>query len=92
MIEDAAVLQPFLGGIVSLREGAVPVEIAVTRTSPNFNRLLGVSPAMGRDFAPDEIGPGREQVIIWAHNLWRRLGAEPGIVGADVRLQGRPSG
>jgi putative ABC transport system permease protein len=90
LIEDAAGLQPFLGGILSLREGAVPMEIAVTRTSPNFLRLLGVSPAMGRDFAPDEIGPGREQVIILAHNLWRWLGADPGIIGADVRLQGRP--
>jgi putative ABC transport system permease protein len=99
VIEDAAGLQPFLGGIFALREGAEPMEIAVTWTSPNLFKLLGVSPAMGRSFAPDEIappfklgeiGPAPGQVIILTHQLWKRLGADPGIVGADVRLQGRP--
>src|SRR5499426_387547 len=98
VIEDAAGLQPFLGGIFALREGAEPMEIAVTWTSPNLFKLLGVSPALGRSFAPDEIappytpeiGPAPGQVIILTHHLWKRLGADPGIVGMDVRLQGRP--
>ncbi len=98
VIEDAAGLQPFLGGIFSLREGAEPMEIAVMRTSPNLFKLLGVSPALGRSFAPDEIappyaseiGPGPGQVIILTHQLWKRLGADSGIVGTNVRLQGRP--
>lgn len=90
VIEDAAGLQPFLGGIFALREGAEPMEIAVTRTSPNLFHLLGVAPALGRGFAPDEIGTGREQVMVLTHHLWNRLGADPGIVGRDVRLQNRP--
>jgi putative ABC transport system permease protein len=90
VIEDAAGLQPFLGGIFSLREGADPMEIAVTRTSPNLFDLLGIAPALGRGFASDEVGPGREQVMVLTHHLWNRLGANPGIVGTDVRLQGRP--
>ena len=99
VIEAAAGLQPFLGGVFSLREGAEPMEIAVTWTSPNFFDLLGVAPALGRSFAPDEIaprftpgeiGPAPGQVIILTHQLWKRLGADPGIVGTDVRLQGRP--
>jgi putative ABC transport system permease protein len=90
VIQDATGLQPFLGGIFSLREGNEPMEIAVTRTSPNLFHLLGVAPALGRSFAPDEAGPGREQVIVLTHHLWNRLGADPGIVGTDVRLQGRP--
>jgi putative ABC transport system permease protein len=89
-IQDAVGLQPFLGGIFSLREGVDPVEIAVTRTSPNLFHLLGVAPALGRSFAPGEIGPGREQVIVLTHHLWNRLGADPAIVGRDIRLQGRP--
>src|SRR5262249_29871854 len=71
-------------------EGAEPMEIAVTRTSTNLFHLLGVAPAMGRSFAPDEVGLGRGQVMVLTHHLWRRLGADPGIVGTDVRLQGRP--
>src|SRR5687767_9247271 len=90
VIEDAVGLQRFLGGIFSVREGGDPMEIAVTRTSPNLFDVLGVAPALGRGFAPDEVGPGREQVMVLTHGLWNRLGADPGIVGSDVRLQGRP--
>jgi len=90
VIEDAVGLQRFLGGIFSLREGEDPREIAVTRTSPNLFDVLGVAPALGRSFAPDEVGPGREQVMVLTHGLWTQLGADPGIVGRDVRLQGRP--
>ncbi len=90
IIEGAAGLQPFDGGIFSLREGADPMEIAVTRTSPNLFNLLGIAPALGRGFAPDEVGPGREQVMVLTHHLWTGLGADPGIIGTDVRLQGRP--
>ena len=90
VIERAAGLQAFLGGIFSLREGDDPMEIAVTRTSPNLFDLLGIAPALGRGFAPDEVGPGREQVMVLTYHLWTRLGADPGIVGRDVRLQGRP--
>ncbi len=85
VIEDAAAVQRFLGGVFSLREGADPMEIAVTRTSPNLFGILGVTPALGRGFAPDEIGRAREQVIVLTHGLWNRLGADPGIVGSVVR-------
>jgi putative ABC transport system permease protein len=90
VIEGAAGLQPFLGGIFALREGAEPMEIAVTRTTANMFDLLGVTPALGRTFAPDENGPGRGQLMVLSHQLWNRLGADPAIVGTDVRLQGRP--
>ena len=90
VIQDAAGLQPLLGGVFALREGADPMEIAVTRTSPNLFDLLGVAPALGRSFAPDEIGQGRDQVMVLTSHFWNRLGADPGIVGKEVRLQGRP--
>jgi putative ABC transport system permease protein len=90
VIEDAAGLMPLLGGIFSLREGGEPMEIAVTWTSPNLFRLLGVAPALGRSFSPEEVGRERGEVIILTHHLWKRLGADPGIIGAKVALQGRP--
>lgn len=89
-IEGATGLQSFLGGVFSLREGADPMEIAVTVASPNIFDLLGVAPALGRTFRASEVGPGRPNVIVLSHGLWTRLGANPGIVGADVRLNGRP--
>ena len=90
VIEDAAGLQPFLGGVFSLREGTDPMEIAVTVTSPNLFELLGAAPALGRTFAPNEVGPTRPGVMVLTHELWTRLGADPALVGTDVRLNGRP--
>lgn len=74
----------------SLREDAAPTEIAVMITSPNLFDLLGVEPALGRGFARNEAGPGRPAVIVLTHDFWRRLGADPAILGAPVRLNGRP--
>ncbi|HVL66784.1 MAG TPA: ADOP family duplicated permease [Vicinamibacterales bacterium] len=69
-------------------EGAEAAEIAVMVTSPNLFELLGVPPAMGRGFAPNEAGPGRPPLIVLTHGLWNRYGADPSIVGRDVRLNG----
>ncbi len=89
VIEDAAGLPQSDGAIFSLREGEDPMEIAVTVTSPNLFKLLGVEPVIGRGFAPDEVGPGHPLVIVLTHELWTRLGADSAIVGSDVRLQGQ---
>jgi putative ABC transport system permease protein len=88
VIEDAAGFAPFLGGIFSLREGADPSEIAVTVTSPNLFEMLGVTPALGRTFARNEVGRGRPNMLVLSHELWNRFGADPGMVGTQVRLNG----
>ena len=88
VVEDVAALQPMLGGIFAAREGADPSEIAVTVVTPNFFELVGVTPMLGRGFAPGEGGPGRPNLIVLTHTLWHRIGGDPAIVGARVRLQG----
>jgi putative ABC transport system permease protein len=90
VIEGAAALQPFLGGVFSLREGVDPMEISVIVTSPGLFELLGVAPALGRGFTLDDAGPGRPLAMVLTHELWNRFGADPGIIGKDVRLNGRP--
>ena len=89
VIEAAAGLQRCLCGIFSAGEMAEPMEIAVTVTSPSLFALLGAAPARGRGFAPDEVGPGHPLVIVLTHELWSRLGADPALVGRDVRLNGQ---
>ena len=88
VVEDVAALQPMLGGIFALREVPIRSEIAVTVVTPNFFELLGVAPMLGRGFAPNEGGPGKPNLIVLTHALWNRLGADPALVGAQVRLQG----
>ncbi|MPY88912.1 MAG: FtsX-like permease family protein [Luteitalea sp.] len=89
VIEDVAGLKPYLGGVFSLTETSDPMEIAATRTSPNLFDLLGVEPALGRGFARDEVGPGHPNVIVLTHELWNRFGADPAMVGTDVRLNAK---
>jgi putative ABC transport system permease protein len=74
----------------AVREGVDPTEISVLVTSPNLFDLLGVQPALGRGFAPTEVGPNRPPVIVLTHALWNRLGSDPGVLGTTVRMNGQP--
>jgi putative ABC transport system permease protein len=50
---------------------------------------LGVRPALGRFFLPEEAKPGSERLIILSDGLWRsRFGADPGIIGQPIRAIG----
>ena len=53
--------------------------------------MLGLRPAAGRFFRPDEDAvPGRNAVVVLGHGLWRRrFGGDPGVVGRTVNLNGR---
>ncbi|HVQ12918.1 MAG TPA: ADOP family duplicated permease, partial [Vicinamibacterales bacterium] len=60
--------------------------------SANFFDVLGVRPALGRTFVPDEDRvAGRDAVIILSHETWtQQFGADPNIVGREIRLTGEP--
>jgi putative ABC transport system permease protein len=55
--------------------------------SPKFFQSLGVSIQTGRDFQPQEVEPGQNQVVIISDNLWRRrFGSDPNIIGKRLTL------
>jgi putative ABC transport system permease protein len=54
--------------------------------SANFFHVLGVSPALGRSFTPDEEQAGNRSVII-SHELWvSDFNASPSVVGQSIEL------
>lgn len=56
--------------------------------TPELFSLLGVRPLLGRTFRPEE-SDGTNRVAVLSHGLWAtRYGANPGILGQDVRLDG----
>lgn len=61
-----------------------------TLVSGNYFRALGVRPALGRFFTPDEDGaPGAHPVVVLSHGFWAtRLAGDSGVIGRTVRLNG----
>jgi predicted permease len=56
--------------------------------SSEFFRVLGVHPALGRDFVPGDEKPG-QHVVMLSHELWQStFGSRPDIVGQSITLDG----
>ena len=56
----------------------------------NFFAVLGVGPALGRAFAPDD-EERNDAVAVLAHGYWqRRFGRDPSVVGRVLDIDGRP--
>jgi putative ABC transport system permease protein len=54
--------------------------------------MLGVSPALGRNFLPEEDVAGAQRVVIVSDDFWkRRLGSNPNVVGTAISLNGNPA-
>jgi putative ABC transport system permease protein len=58
--------------------------------SGNYFSVLGVQPALGRFFAPEEDQtPGTHPVTVISHGMWqRRFGGDADIIGKTVALNG----
>ena len=68
-----------------------PTRFRAALVSANFFPLLGIRPLLGRNIAPDEDRPGRDQVVMLAYDTWqKRFGGDPRVVGRTVRLNARP--
>lgn len=68
-----------------------PERVDGQRVSGSYFRLLGVAPALGRDFqAADDILHGPKVVIV-SNGVWRRrFGADNTIIGRDIKLDDDP--
>jgi len=64
-----------------------PEEIPGKRVTANLFSVLGVKPALGRDFRAEDDIPGSAHVAILSHGLWlQRFGGDPQIVGKEMHL------
>jgi len=84
-------LVPMSGASVNLAGADVPENVTAARVGWDFFRMLGVEPALGRGFLAEEDRPGADGVVVLSDGLWRRrFGADPGIVGREIRIDGVP--
>jgi predicted permease len=85
--EDVAIA---VGGNFNLSDVDVPERVQGIRASSSLLRLLGVQPALGRAFLPEEDEPGKPLVAIISNELWQhRFGADPDVIGRSITLNGQ---
>jgi predicted permease len=74
---------------MTLAADAVPERLVGAEVTPGYFGLLGVLPAIGRDFLPADARDGA--AVVLSDALWkRRFGADSAIVGRLVTMSGKP--
>lgn len=69
-----------------------PERIDGEMVSGSYFDVFGIHAAQGRTFLPEEDStPGGHAVVVLSHGLWqRRFGADPGVLGRTLSLNGHP--
>jgi putative ABC transport system permease protein len=75
---------------VNLTGDSAPQRVEGFDVTANFFALLGVQPALGRSFLPEEGQSGKNQVVILSNALWQgRFASDPAILGKTVKVDGK---
>lgn len=75
----------------SLTGEGEPETIPAGAVSAGFLQVLGAGMALGRGFTEADDAATAEPVVVLTDGLWRRrFGADPGIVGKVIQLNGTP--
>ena len=76
-------------GNLSLNRGGAPIPATGIDVIANFFQLLGVQPAMGRVFRPEDALNGAAPVILISDAWWKtQFNADPEIVGKAFDMNG----
>jgi putative ABC transport system permease protein len=87
-LRDLAAIWPININLTGSNE---PERIQAAVVSYNYFSLLGVAPALGRDFTKADDGGKIGYVALISDDLWRhRFGGDPGVIGKTVRLDDDP--
>jgi predicted permease len=76
--------------MVGLTEGETTRRVFADMVSSNYFETMGVPLFRGRVFTAEEERPGSaRQVAIVSYSYWKRRGADDGMLGRPLRLNGR---
>jgi putative ABC transport system permease protein len=67
-------------------EGRAPEQYPGVYQSANLFQLIGVRPALGRDFSAEDDKPGAPPVAIIGGGIWKnRYGSDPAVIGRTIK-------
>jgi putative ABC transport system permease protein len=73
----------------SLTSDGDPEQVPGFRVTAEFFQVFGVAPALGSVFGPEANVQGADRLVVLSDRLWtRRYGADPGIVGRTIQVDG----
>jgi hypothetical protein len=68
-----------------------PEEVRALTASRGLLTTLGVPPQIGRWFSAEDDAPGAAGTVLLGGGYWRRThGADPGVIGRSIVINGRP--
>ena len=75
----------------TLLSGDSPSLVLGQRVTQNFFPMLGVRPALGREFRPEDDRTNSWHVLLLSHPFWiRQFGGDPNVVGRKIILDRLP--
>ena len=75
----------------NLSQAGSPARLEGAGITAGLLPMLGIQPALGRGFTPDDDRPGAPRTVLLSDALWRgRFGADPNIAGRSVILDSLP--
>jgi putative ABC transport system permease protein len=92
LFEAVAATHMGIGGgpLLAAPDGSVQSVDRQAVTSRFFD-VLGVKPILGRTFLPSDAAGAITTVVVMGEGTWRtRFGADPSVVGREIRLNGQP--
>ncbi len=76
--------------VVGLGEKGNFRRAVVEIVSSNYFSVLGVSPAYGRSFLPEEEEPrARQRVVVVSYSYWQKHSRDPSMLGSTLLINGR---
>ena len=77
--------------VVSLSSGAQPERVQMELVSGTYFDVLGVAPALGRTFTPDDDrNPSGHPLVVLTYDFWKtRFSGDPSIVGKTLLIDNR---
>jgi putative ABC transport system permease protein len=87
VFEDAAVVLQTEYRVINKES---PERVAGVDASANLFALLGIKPALGRLFLPEDGEPGSDPIVVLSYSYWlSEMGGDPGTIGRKLTIDGK---